>query len=163
MKKTRFAALFLSAALLTACANQKPVDRPSFPVDEYAQLQKTGTGKVAGQVFMKTVGGDVRYGAGSDVYLFPVTSYSDFWYQTNYVSHQPIVPPDPRQLQYTKIVQADGSGNFEFTDVPPGRYYVSSMVTWQAPTQWGLATQGGAVVKSTTISNGSIARVMLTR
>ena len=163
MNKISAAVLILSAALLTACANQKPVDRPPFPIDEYAQLQTVGTGKVAGQVFMKTVGGDVRFGAGSDVYLFPGTSYSDFWYQTNYVSQKPIAPPDSRQMQYTKIVQADGSGNFEFSDIPPGRYYISSMVTWQAPTQWGLAAQGGWVAKSATVSNGATARVMLTR
>lgn len=163
MNKIRAAALILSIALLTACASQKPNERPPFPVDEYAQLQKTGTGKVVGQVFMKTVGGEVRFGAGSDVYLFPGTSYSDFWYQTNYVSQQPIVPPDPRQMHYTKIVQADGNGNFEFSDIPPGRYYVSSTVIWQAPTQWGLAKQGGPVAKPATVSNGSIVRVMLTR
>jgi len=163
MNKMRAATLILSISLLTACANQKPVERPPFPVEEYAQLQKIGTGKVAGQVFMKTVGGDVRFGAGSDVYLFPGTSYSDFWYQTNYVSQKPIAPPDSRQMQYTKIVQADGSGNFEFSDIPPGRYYISSMVTWQAPTQWGLAAQGGWVAKSATVSNGATARVMLTR
>lgn len=163
MGKMRGATLILSIALLSSCANQKPVERPPFPVAEYSQLQKTGTGKVTGQVFLKTVGGEVKFGAGSDVYLFPATSYSDFWYQTNYVSQLPIAPPDSRQMEYTKITQGDGNGNFEFTDVPPGRYYVSSKVMWQAPTQWGLAAQGGWVAKPTTVSNGSTVKVILTR
>lgn len=163
MNKIRVATLILSMSLLAACANQKPVERPPFPVEEYAQLQKLGTGKVTGQVFMKTVGGEVRFGAGSDVYLFPATSYSDFWYQTNYVSQKPIAPPDSRQMQYTQIVQADGNGNFEFSNIPPGRYYISSTVIWQAPTQWGLTNQGGWVAKSATVSNGATARVILTR
>lgn len=96
---------------------------------------------------MKTVGGDVKFGAGSDVLLFPVTSYSKFWYTNNYLGQRPLTPADERLKEYTQITQADGNGNFKFKNVAPGDYFLSSIVSWQAPTQYGLSLQGGNVVK----------------
>ncbi|WP_240349681.1 hypothetical protein [Pseudomonas putida] len=151
------------SGVLSGCAGQPPLQRPPFPVEEYQKLVLDGAGTVSGQVFMKTVGGDVKYGAGSEVALFPVTSYSNFWYQNGYLQSKPIVPSDERQKKYMKVTQADGNGNFKFTNVAPGDYYVSSMVVWQAPTQFGLATQGGYVAKPIAVDEKTEARVMLTR
>ncbi|RDL17054.1 hypothetical protein D884_03195 [Pseudomonas sp. URMO17WK12:I10] len=153
------------ALALSACAtpNQQAVPRVPFPVSEYDALPKTGTGSLAGQVFMRTMGGDVKFGAGSDVHLQPVTAYTQQWYTVNYLEGRPLEPADPRALQGTLVTQADGSGNFSFTNVPPGRYFLSSKVQWQAPTQFGLLPQGGVVAKIVTISDGVQAREMLTK
>lgn len=151
------------AVLLTGCAAQTLVQRPPFPVAEYEKLVLDGTGTVSGQVFMKTVGGDVKYGAGSEVILFPVTSYSNFWYLHDYIEAKPLTPSDVRQGEYIKTTQADGNGNFKFTNVGPGNYYVSSSVTWQVPTQYGLSAQGGIVAKSTSVKADAESRVMLTK
>ncbi|MFS1287735.1 hypothetical protein ACLRDI_08460 [Pseudomonas piscis] len=59
------AVMVLSTNLLSGCANQAPVQHPPFPVDEYARLAKTGTGKIIGQFFASTVGGTVIHGTGT--------------------------------------------------------------------------------------------------
>ncbi|HFF2270526.1 TPA: hypothetical protein ACGBIC_006409, partial [Pseudomonas aeruginosa] len=58
---------------------------------------------------------------------------------------------------------ADGNGNFTFTDIPPGDYFLSSTVTWQAPSKYGLIPQGGVVAKVVSIADGVKLREMLTR
>ncbi len=160
MKKI-FAALAVVSAL-SGCA-QPMVQRISFPASEYAALATTGTGVVSGQAFLRTLGGDVKYGAGSSVYLLPATSYTDQWFNENYLGGRALSEPDPRASQGKLETQADGSGNFVFRDVPRGSYYLSTIVTWQAPTQFGLATQGGVVAKKIEVSDGKETRVILTR
>ncbi|UQB79160.1 hypothetical protein KI429_05715 [Pseudomonas shirazica] len=160
----RITALALAALMMTGCISQPtPQPRPSFPVAEYNALPTTGSGTVEGQVFMKTVGGDVKYGAGSQVVLNPVTSYSEHWYRTIYEVRAPIQDGDPRQSAYVKTTRADGSGNFQFTEVPPGRYFLTSEVRWQAPSQWGLTNQGGQITDRITVTNDKTTKVMLTR
>lgn len=163
MKKV-WMSLGLSLAL-SACAipQQQTVPRAPFPAAEYDALPKTGSGSLTGQVFMRTVGGDVKFGAGSDVHLQPVTSYSQQWYDVNYLGGQPLSAPDSRASQGLLTTQADGNGNFSFSNVPPGKYFLSSTVTWQAPSQYGLLPQGGVVAKIVTISNGTQSREMLTK
>lgn len=163
MKVISTLAISAFVTLLTACAMQAPIQRPVFPEAEYQRLELSGSGSVSGQVFMRTVGGDVKYGAGSNVFLFPDTTYSEFWYQRSYIEQKALTPPDERQMVYTKVTQADGNGNFKFSNVAPGNYYVSSSVVWQAPTQFGLANQGGIVAKSISVSADNEMRVMLTR
>lgn len=156
------ASLLLVTALITGCAQRPTIQPGTFPEAEYATLAKEGTGTVKGQLFMKTLGGDVKYGAGVEVVLVPATTYSAyFWraYQTNAVPG----PSDPRMKPFTLRTQTDGGGNFEFHDVPPGNYYISGDVIWQAPTKFGLAQQGGWVMKEVAAKNGSEVRVIVTR
>lgn len=134
-----------------------------FPVAEYSSLAHSGTGTVEGQVFMKTVGGDVKYGAGSEVILNPVTSYSEQWYDASYDLHRPMSPADSRQAQYVLTIQADGSGNFKFSNVPPGKYFVTSSVFWQIPSQFGLSRQGGMMTNRITVTNDQVTRSIITR
>lgn len=97
----RLIAIAAIMIMLSGCAvsQQKPVPRIPFPAAEFAALPTKGTGTLTGQVFMKTVGGDVKFGAGSTVYLVPVTSYSKQWYEVNYIGGQALEAPDPRSGQ----------------------------------------------------------------
>lgn len=152
-------------AVLSACATMAPIERPSFPLAEYEALPKEGTGAVTGQVFLRTMVGEVRYGAGSDVWLNPVTSYSTHWFQNDYSRPgTKLMPADPRQDDYIIEVQADGHGNFRFDNVPPGDYYLTSEVVWHVPLgQFSSTAQGGVISKRITVENGEEVRVMLTR
>ena len=162
--KLKLIALMMGLALISGCANRQLVQRMPFPSAEYSALPTTGTGTVEGQAFLKTVGGDVKYGAGTEVYLIPVTSYSEQWYDIVFNQHKVPVISDPRQTPYVRIVQADGAGNFKFEDVPPGKYFARADVTWSAPSQYGgLALQGGPMANRISVSNGKITRTMITR
>lgn len=164
MKVIRNAFALLGLMLLAGCITQPPPQaRSPFPAFEYAILPQSGTGVVEGQVFMRTVGGDVKFGAGSPVLLGPVTSYTEEWYNVAVIRGLPIGPADPALQKYTRQTQADGNGNFQFTDVPPGQYFLVSEVFWQAPTHFGLARQGGVIVVRVTAEDGRTTRQIVTR
>lgn len=152
------------AAGVTGCATMQPVQRPPFPVAEYESLADEGTGVVTGQVFLRTMVGEVRYGAGSEVFLNPVTSYSTFWYQQDYMAGgRRLTPSDTRQDAYIIETQADGEGRFRFEHVPPGDYYLVSSVFWQVPVGYASSTQGGYIAERIKVENGKEVKQMLTR
>lgn len=154
------------AAVISGCAIPQPlppVERIAFPAAEYDALPKIGTGTVAGQAFLRTVGGDVKYGAGSEVYLQPVTSYTKQWYEVNILGGRQLTNPDQRAVQGQLSTQADGGGNFTFANVPPGNYFLSTSVRWSSPSQYGLLPQGGVVVKTITVSDGKQTTQILTQ
>ncbi|WP_240043576.1 hypothetical protein [Pseudomonas rhizoryzae] len=163
MKTIRLTVAALALAALGGCVAVQPQARSLFPAAEYSYLPKTGTGSVRGQVFMRTVGGDVKYGAGSNVELTPVTSYTEEWYNASFVRKVPIAAPDSRLLSYIRNKRADGTGSFKFTDLPPGEYFVVSEVRWQAPTQFGLAPQGGFIATRVTVENDKESEVIVTQ
>ena len=157
-------ALMMGLSLIAGCVNQQLAHRMPFPSAEYSVLPTTGTGTVEGQAFLKTVGGDVKYGAGTDVYLIPITSYSEEWYDITFNQHKQTAMSDPRQTPYVRTVKADGAGNFKFEDVPPGKYFARADVTWSIPSPYGgLLLQGGAIANRIDVSNGKVTRIMITR
>lgn len=159
-----------AAALLSACVVPPPaprevVPRMAFPQAEYDALPKTGTGVVKGQAFMKTRGGDVKTAAGNPVVLNPVTSYSREWYSKAYMTMMNLDAPDSRQEAYLRRKTADASGRFTFENVPPGEYYVTTAVTWQAPTgyKFAMQEQGGMLVEKIVVRNGETVDLVMTR
>lgn len=167
MKKLLIAAL--AGLALGGCASRPaalaPQSRMEFPLSEYEGLAKTGTASVSGQAFLKTRGGDVKTAAGNEILLNPVTSYSMEWYIKQYTQGLPLVPPDSRLTDYQKRATADGSGRFSFKGVPPGEYFVTAVVTWEAPAGYlgELQTQGGLVTKRLVVKDGESYDVIITR
>lgn len=153
-----------AAIALAGCAQHqaRPIDLGAFPVSEYAALKADGSSVVTGQVFMRTLGGDVKFGAGSEVVLIPATSYTEPLHQA-FLANRPIAEPDPRAKAYSKRTRADGSGYFKLSNVPAGRYYLSSKVEWQAPTQYGMSQQGGYLLEPVTVPDGEEINVILTK
>jgi hypothetical protein len=160
-KKCRLAVI-LATALLASCAHQQKVSFGEFPTNEYSALKKEGTATIDGQLFLKTRGGDVKYGAGSEILLIPVTSYSATLYRA-VKANQPLEEADPRVREYTRRTQADGLGNFSYKHVAPGKYYIGGNVTWEAPTQFGLAQQGGLVLREITVGDGEEVKAIVTQ
>jgi hypothetical protein len=62
--------------LLASCAAPVASRQVVFNEAEFARYADSGNGSVIGQAFLKTRGGEVRYGAGNEVVLIPVTSYT---------------------------------------------------------------------------------------
>lgn len=159
----RAAVPILALSLLAGCAQApKPMEFGAFPVAEYQALPKTGTGTITGQIFMKTRGGDVKFGAGTEVVLIPATSYTATLYQA-YQQDRPVGEPDPRVKEYSRRVITDGTGGFRFEGIPGGAYYVGGSVFWEAPTQFGLSKQGAHLLSPVTVEEGKEARVIVTR
>lgn len=153
----------LSFLLLAGCVQQPPMEYYSgFPAMTYSELPKSGTGTVTGQVFMRTIGGDVKYGAGSPVLLLQDTEYMRQFYNAA-MENKRAPQIDTRAISAGFKAQANGSGEFTFNNVPPGDYFVASEVRWGAPTRYGISNQGGPVIVTTTVSDGSVSTVMVTR
>lgn len=151
--------------MLMGCVTQqvKPtVERIEFPENEYAQLKSIGSSVVRGQAFLKTMGGDVKFAAGGEILLNPVTSYSNQWFDA-YLNQESIAPHDPRLMQYIRTTIGDGSGRFEFKNVPSGEYYLAAEVTWKTSVYAGvIQQQGGWIAKKIRVSDHEEIDVVLT-
>ena len=155
--------LLVAAAMLAGCATTPQQPRTAkYDPAEYAKYAGAGTAKISGQAFAKTVGGDVKFAAGNRVWLYPVTSMTTEWYQTAIVQGKPMQAGDQRMMEHSKMVLADGNGNFEFNRLPAGSYYVVSQVSWGVPTGYFVSQTGAALHKKVHVSEGESLRVILT-
>lgn len=152
----------LATLILAGCQMAGPVERNvAYPADEYAALEKTGTSAIEGQLFMRTRGGDVKYGAGSEIAVAPVTSYSR---ETTRIIREGKTPTlaDSRVSAFTHKTQADGEGRFKVTGLPAGDFYVVGGVWWETGSPY-MPRQGGVVIKQVHLDEGETQEVMLTQ
>jgi len=172
MKTVKYAISLLVVGVILTLSGCMPymqkVERMPFPEEEYLALPKMGTGTatIRGQAFLKTRSGDVKYAAGTEIFLMPVTSYSNQWYYDSYLPSKPMAKYDSRYRTYIGITIGDGEGRFEFLKVPAGDYYLSAKIIWEYvsggryPT---LTLTGGVAVKKISVEDGQEIKVILTR
>lgn len=104
--------------VLAGCAGTTPPRerQARFIESEYAPYASQGNGTLVGQAFLKTRGGDVKYAAGNEIILNPVTSYSTEWFDVAIRQGQDIAEGDARVQPFTRSTFADGEGRFEFNN-----------------------------------------------
>ena len=143
----------------------QPVSRIPFPLEEYQALSSSGTATVKGQAFLKARGGDVKFAAGSVVLLNPVTSYSLEWYEKSYLTDRPMGPADSRIWNFIRKQTANENGRFVFNNVPPGEYFVTTLITWEEPAgfQGELRLHGGVITKRIAVHDGDNIDIIVTR
>ena len=91
--------------------------RIRFPSSEYGALPlSTSIGK-------GILNGNIDCGK-TRVYLNPVTTYSQDWYDKAYVLGYTLKKPDDRLYKYLRFTSSDKDGNFSFDLVPSGSYYL---------------------------------------
>lgn len=150
------------------CASTPRVVTPisvMFNPAEMAWSKGTGTAAIEGQAFLKTRGGDVKYGAGNAVLLLPATTYSSEWAQ-RMIAGGDMPDLDDRAQEYARRTTADGQGRFRFAELPAGEYIVLTTVTWEIPgvgRYSGMSTQGGAVGMKVQATSGKTETVIVTR
>lgn len=133
-----------------------------------AKYSAAGSGKITGQAFLKTRGGNVRLGAGNSIMLMP----DDAWTRraVALMKTDPGANKLPSEIatylaRTIRTEQADAQGNFEFGDLPAGLYRLHTLILWEVPTgyRYGMETTGGEVETVALVKDGATARVMLTR
>jgi hypothetical protein len=174
---TNFACFIAIAAFAAGCVTQTTPQvatiQPTIPFDESAlqPFAGKGTSTITGQAFLKTTGGEVKYGAGNDVSLIPVTQYTTKRVEAFVAASDPIVAGilapqhiDLRLQKYIRTVVADGSGNFEFQKIPVGDYYIVCPIFWTvANPDLGITDQAGGVANTKThIGDGETVKVVVT-
>jgi hypothetical protein len=146
----------------------------SFDEKQFEKYNVKGTASIKGQAFSKTAGGEIRYGAGETVYLVPVNSYTSelmpyiqkeqtIFYagMTLGAVEKNLEGVDSRWRKYLKTTVADGFGNFEFTELAEGEYYVQCPVFWEIPTRHSTTTTGSVVSTTTKASKGETVKAIL--
>ena len=162
MRRYGVLVLVILTHLLNGCVTP-PVNRKvPFRESDFANYGGKGSARIVGQAFLKTRGGDVKFGAGNVVHLVPATGYS-LESLTNKIGT--LVPPtDARFYKYVKQTRADGNGNFAFTGVPAGKYIVTCKIAWEIPSgSYTTRSTGGTAMGTVTVARGQTAKVILTR
>lgn len=160
----RAVVLLLSISIMAGCQAPLQPRLAIFDPAEYAPYGRPGSGAIEGQAFLTTRGGSVIYGAGRDVHLNPVTTYSTEHYQRAVVNGERIETADVRAGEYTRTVVADGEGRFRFEGLPAGDYYIFCTILWEYPRGDGyLSTTGGTAHARASVREGEVVKVILRR
>jgi hypothetical protein len=103
---------------------------------EYASyLALTGSASLAGRGFV-TDGGREQPAAGQPVTLDPATSSARRWYERFGMvcnTFDSSASPDDLFRRTRRTTVTDADGNFTFSGLPPGTYFVRTRVLWDAP------------------------------
>lgn len=156
MKSSIIKLIALSLALsLSACVTY--VEKNVFSAADFAPFVGKGNATITGQAFLKTRGGDVKFGAGNKVELIPVTPYTNERFQIR----PGTMPSDrhPGLAQFVQTTIADGFGNFEFKNVKAGDYILTCTISWQVS---AYQTTGAQAMQRVTAVDGEAVKVILT-
>ena len=105
------------------------IQRMAFPLGEYNRLKKRGRSTVSGSIYLENSNSSEQVmGKKVKLYLNPVTSYSEQWYQESYLGGNKLTKTDKRIYNYLKFTMSNGSGKFNFFGVPRGDYYLVGTV-----------------------------------
>lgn len=156
--------LFISISLFLGCLPGPHQITTPLNENELAPYSKKGSAIIIGQAFLKTRGGDVRYGAACPIYLLPATRYTDDLMR-GIVQERKIGTIDQRLNNYVRKTIGDGEGRFEFDNLPTGRYYLLTEIKWEVPTgyKYSLESTGGVAFAEVSIREGQKVKVILTR
>ena len=138
------------------------VSRIPFPIAEYRQLAKKGTGSIKGQIYIITPNGQRVVGRNTRLYLNPVTSYSRQWYQQSYLGGKKLSKADPRLYNYLRFTASDSSGNFSFFGIPSGRYYLIGTVRCKDECGYS-STKNIRIAREVEVLNGQSITVNLSK
>lgn len=164
--------LLIASLVLISCGPQTQKIEVSVPFDRSAAayINKKGTAKISGQAFLRRRGGGVVTCAGQNVYLFPATDYANERmmgiYGTTGKGYRSAKSAGYNEAEsedyysYNRQTTCDAEGDFEFSGVADGDYYVTASVLWQVNDYY---YEGGNLMESVSIRNGKSAKVLMSQ
>lgn len=164
LKKLLFVSVLILMLGISGCQSPIHQMQTRFDETEFSPYATPGSATIRGEAFLKTRGGEVRYGAGNTVTLMPVTSYSREIWQA--ALQGKVTDKDPRWEKYIRTTVADGTGKFEFTKLPAGEYFLECPIFWEVPDESSLYPRlkrtGAVLKKQVRIDNSAEVRVIMT-
>ncbi|MCK9582788.1 MAG: hypothetical protein M0Q46_04105 [Endomicrobiales bacterium] len=161
----RMIVILFGVMLLTGCATlySPPQWNPIQDTTEaeYEPYLINGTGTITGQAFLVQNGGGVVKAAGRTVTLDPATTVgNEWWGKAGKVYVQRLqTPPSPNFLKARRSTVADADGRFKFTDLPTGKYYICTKITWTVGNYY--PTEGGVIGKLIEVKSKQLTEVIL--
>jgi len=117
-----------SEMMISEGDEENKMQRMEFPASEYYRLPRTGKGTVKGTIYITDAYDRRIVGESTRLYLNPVTSYSEQWYEESYLGGYQMQKADPRLFNYLRFTASDKNGKFAFYGVPSGSYYLIGTV-----------------------------------
>ena len=93
-------------------------------LQEFYSLTSSGNSTIFGKVALRLQAGQLISGSFANVYLIPQTSYSKQWFKDNYASEEFSGSVDSRIYDFIKFTKSNIKGDFSFTNIAKGRYYL---------------------------------------
>lgn len=148
----------------TGCAAPTKDLTAAFDEKEFVWSLSPGTAAVRGQAFAKTYGGDVKPCAGNEIVLVPETTYTREVGIAIQDGYRNITAPPPAYSKYRRTTIGDVMGNFEFTGLPAGSWYVSCRVSWAAACSGlgGCQWTGAWIERKISLKDGEQLKVIVT-
>jgi hypothetical protein len=124
--------IVIITAVLTLLGCSTVNQSTTFNEADFAPYESTGKAVILGHAFVHIEDGRIFKAGGLNVYLVPLTPYTDERAKIIQSNKSP-APADPRLEKYTKVVVADIDGDFEFDGLPAGSYVVYCQIQWSRP------------------------------
>jgi hypothetical protein len=150
--------LILVTIVLGGCVTQQrqPVQmQTEFDYDMHKSYIGSGPNTIMGQGFLRQKGGGVVTCAGSQVLLMPATPY--FREAIGHIRNGKKPQAKAIDPAYARQAQCDAQGNFVFSEIPNGTWFVVTEVKWSV----GYSRQGGSLLQEVTVSGGKTTQVLL--
>jgi len=174
--RLRVLAAIAGAMSVSACATTDgaaPVAANPFDAAALEWSRGAGQNAIKGSAILRTRGGDVKTCAGLTARLIPASAHT-----TEYVKN--VYGPGEKGLEnpyawlakralnggvadYVRTTTCNPQGEFGFSGLPDGKYYVEANVSWEAPSRYGMTPQGGNLVSAVDLKGGETKSIVLTQ
>jgi len=169
-RSTKVLVAIIAAAVLAGCSStktggdrsmshspRKQVTRISYDESSYALPIGQPTMLVGRAFIYDGINGGERSGGNVDVVLNPVSAMSDQWFEVvcrrgNVLAGK----SDPRYAAKAYASKTNSFGQFAFTNVPSGEYYLTTRLYWMDTKPFSGAVQyGGLLAKKIRLAPGT--------
>lgn len=152
--------LFLLSIFLCFACTSLNVKYSSLNRNELIPYQGHGTASIKGSFFLRTTGGDIKSGAGKNIYLYPnVIHVRDYFnsIHTRTLFGKPKM--DESIMDFRRETICDINGTFYLKDIPAGEWIVSGELYWMINNH---QQTGDTVWQIVTLTNGEQKEIILT-